>query len=109
MSGRRCSIISFQILIYKSQRNDMSFANELFYSIDCPSEQLNKTIRLYYTSLKFLLPSIIIYMKQNDVHKVIILYPYARGRKGGETTSGGETTRGETTRGETSGGETTRG
>ena len=61
----------------------MSFANELFFSIDCPSEKLNKTIRLYYTSLKFLLPSIIIYMKQNDVHKVIILYPYTRGEGGG--------------------------
>ena len=28
----------------------------------------------------FLLPSIIIYMKQNHVHKVIILYLYIRGR-----------------------------
>ena len=27
---------------------------------------MNNLIRLYYTSLKFLLPSIIIYMKQND-------------------------------------------
>ena len=59
----------------------MSFANELFYSIDCPSEQLNKT--LLHTSLKFLLPSImqndVHKVKQNDVHKVIILYPYTRG------------------------------
>ena len=36
---------------------------------------------MYY--LYFVLPSIIIYMKQNDVHKVIILYIL-----GGETTRG---------------------
>ena len=42
--------------------------------------QVNSLIRRYNTSLKFLLPSIIIYMKQNDVHKVIILYLYTRGR-----------------------------
>ena len=58
-----------------------------------------------------ILPSIIIYMKQNDVHKVIILYLYTRGRNdyGGETTSGDETTRGEMTRGKHLGGKTTRG
>ena len=79
MTGRRCSVINFfpDILIYKSQRNDMSFANELFYSIDCPCEHLNKTLLYKFV---FLLPSIIIYMKQNDVHKVIILYLYIRGR-----------------------------
>ena len=43
--------------------------------------QVNNLIRLYYTSLNFLLLSIIIYMKQNDVHKAIILYLYIRGRK----------------------------
>ena len=52
--------------------------------------QVSNSIRLYYTSLNFLLPSIIIYMKQNDVHKVIILYLYIRGRndKGDKTTRG---------------------
>ena len=52
--------------------------------------QVNNLIKLYYTSLNFLLPSIIIYMKQNDVHKVIILYLYIRGAKrlGDETTKG---------------------
>ena len=75
--------------------------------------QVNNLIRLYYTSLNFLLPSIIIYMKQNDIHKVIILYLYIRGettrgtkRLGGETTSGGETTRGKRLGGKRLGGET---
>ena len=34
---------------------------------------------MYMYYLYFVLPSIIIYMKQNDVHKVIILYLYTRG------------------------------
>ena len=46
--------------------------------------QVNNLMILYNTSLNFLLPSIIIYIKQNDVHKVIILYL---------NTIGGETTR----------------
>ena len=42
--------------------------------------QVNNLIRLYNTSLKFLLPSIIKYMKQNDIHEVNILYLYTRGQ-----------------------------
>ena len=76
-------------------------------SLTAMIDQVNKFIRLYYTSLKFLLPIIIIYIKQNYVHKVIVLYLYTRGAKrlGGETSSGGET-RGKTTRGKTTRGET---
>ena len=79
-----CSFGLRYVSWYKYLIVSLVFSHLGFWSGDlfliAPFPDLCLLVPFYYTSLKFLLPSIIIYMKQNDVHKVIILYLYTTGR-----------------------------